>query len=165
MDSGGERYLEIYRRLESYFERRKCRAPDELADETLNRVARRLEEEGTIDSPSPAHFCYVSARFVFHEYLRRSQAVVEVPVEETLSFPAAEVDETLLAEFEKCLDQLTAADRELIVDYYRADGRSKIEQRRALAARLGITANALTIRACRVRDRLEACVKARLRGD
>jgi len=47
-DSGGERYLEIRRRLVSYFDRRNCTSPDELADETLNRVARRLEEKGAI---------------------------------------------------------------------------------------------------------------------
>ena len=48
VDSGGERYLEIRRRLVFYFDRRNCASPDELADETLNRVARRLEEKGAI---------------------------------------------------------------------------------------------------------------------
>ena len=46
-DSGGEKYLETRRRLVSYFDHKNCLAPDELADETLNRVARRLEEEGS----------------------------------------------------------------------------------------------------------------------
>jgi hypothetical protein len=36
----------------------------------------------------------------------------------------------------------------------------KIALRRKLAARLGVTMNALSIRACRIRDRLEACVRA-----
>ena len=35
----------------------------------------------------------------------------------------------------------------------------KIGNRRALADSLGITINALSIRACRIRDKLEACVK------
>jgi hypothetical protein len=48
VDSGGERYLEIRRRLVFYFDRRNCASLDELADETLNRVARRLEEKGAI---------------------------------------------------------------------------------------------------------------------
>src|SRR5262245_31590503 len=63
-DSDGERYLEMRRRLVLYFDRKNCRAPDELADETLNRVARRLEEEGSITSDSPAHYCYIVARYV-----------------------------------------------------------------------------------------------------
>src|ERR671918_2920806 len=64
-DSGGHRYLEIRRRLVLYFDRKDCLSPDELADETLNRVARRLEEEGAISSDSPAHYCYIVTRFVF----------------------------------------------------------------------------------------------------
>ena len=44
-DSEGQKYLEMRRRLVAYFDRKNCPAPDELADETLNRVARRLEEE------------------------------------------------------------------------------------------------------------------------
>src|SRR5215467_6390514 len=69
-DSKGERYLEIRRRLVQYFARKNCLSPDELADETLNRVARRLTEEGAIESDTPAHYCYIVARFVFLEQLR-----------------------------------------------------------------------------------------------
>src|SRR5207253_9181889 len=54
----GERYLEMRKRLVLYFDRKGCLSPDDLADETLNRVARRLEEEGTIISDAPAHYCY-----------------------------------------------------------------------------------------------------------
>jgi hypothetical protein len=53
VDSDGERYLEMRRRLVAYFDRKNCLTPDELADETLNRVARRLEEEGTITALPP----------------------------------------------------------------------------------------------------------------
>ena len=42
----------------------------------------------------------------------------------------------------------------LIVEYYRDTGRQKIERRRALADRLGISMNALAIRASRIRDAL-----------
>ena len=52
-------------RLVLYFDRKNCAAPDELADETMNRVARRLEEEGTIQTEAPAKYCYSTARFVF----------------------------------------------------------------------------------------------------
>src|SRR5205814_2310767 len=50
----GECYLEMRKRLVLYFDRKGCLSPDDLADETLNRVARRLEEEGTIISDAPA---------------------------------------------------------------------------------------------------------------
>src|SRR6185503_15866325 len=72
INSSGKTYLEMQRRLVSYFDRKNCSTPYELADETLNRVARRLEEEGTIESETPAKYCYIVARFVFMEYLRES---------------------------------------------------------------------------------------------
>jgi hypothetical protein len=43
--------------------------------------------------------------------------------------------------------------------YYVGQGQHKTNNRRALADELGISVNALSIRACRIRDRLEACVK------
>src|SRR5215472_7874664 len=73
VESSGERYLEMRRRLVLYFDRKNCPAPDELADETLSRVASKLEEQGTITDLSPAHYCYVTARFVFLEHLRRPE--------------------------------------------------------------------------------------------
>ena len=63
IDSEGLRYLEIRRRLVAYFDRKNCQAPAERADETLNRVARRLEEEVAIESETPAKYCYTVARF------------------------------------------------------------------------------------------------------
>ena len=85
-DSSGEVYLEMRRRLVAYFDRKNCAAPEELADETLNRVARRLEEEGNITSDTPAHYCYIVARFVFLEYLRARKN--EVPLNELVRHPA-----------------------------------------------------------------------------
>src|SRR6185503_13069821 len=70
INSSGKTYLEMRQRLVFYFDRKNCSTPDELADETLNRVARRLQEEGTIESETPAKYCYIVARFVFMEQLR-----------------------------------------------------------------------------------------------
>jgi len=168
-DSGGQRYLEIRRRLALYFDRKNCLAPDELADETLNRVARRLEEEGTITSVAPAHYCYIVARFVFLEYLRKP-AIEELLPEGGARFGAIGAadgddrqDEREKERWRECLtrcvQRLKPDHRELIVGYYSGEQRVKINNRRALAARLGITMNALSIRACRIRDKLEACVR------
>jgi hypothetical protein len=56
------------------------------------------------------------------------------------------------------LDRLEPENRELILRYYLGEQGAKIENRRVLAEQLGLTADALSIRACRVRGRLEACV-------
>jgi DNA-directed RNA polymerase specialized sigma24 family protein len=173
-DSQGEAYLEMRRRLVSYFDRRNRPAPDELADDTLNRVARTLEETGTIGIKPPARYCYVVARFVLLEDLRRrehthtrlgdppGQTSAAPPPDVTTEEPddTAGLREQRLECLERCLEQLKPEQRELIIEYYRDTRREKIERRRELANRLGITMNALAVRACRIRDTLEACVAA-----
>ena len=171
-DSGGERYLEMRRRLVSYFDRKNCVAPEELTDETLNRVARRLEEEGSITNTLPAQYCYIVAKYVFLEYYRRSdrsqvsfddlsrsgRVAPDAAAASDLEEDRAS-KEKMLGCLDHCLENLDPDNRDLIIQYYRGEQRTKIENRRAAAARLGITMNALSIRAFRLRDRLEACVR------
>jgi len=167
-NSHGEKYLEMRRRLVTYFDRKNCLAPDDLADETLNRVARRLEEEGAIESETPAKYCYTVARYVFLESLRSkpSQEVGLDDVSERHKDIGGEdeseehrLKELMLGCLEKCTAKLDPASRDLIIRYYHGKERVKIENRRAMAKELGISTNALTIRACRIRDKLEDCVK------
>jgi DNA-directed RNA polymerase specialized sigma24 family protein len=164
-DTGGERYLEVRRRLISYFARKQADAADELADETLNRVARRLEEEGSIPD-APARYCYIVARYVFLESLRAHRRRFEKPMDDgRRDIPAPLPDrergmrEVRLACLDRCLARLDADERDLILQYYQGEQREKIEQRRQLAARLQLTSNALAIRASRLRTHLESCVK------
>jgi RNA polymerase sigma factor (sigma-70 family) len=170
VDSEGEKYLEMRRRLVAYFDRKNCFSADELADETLNRVARRLEEEGSIET-SPAHYCYIVAKFIFLEYLRRTKRP-QVGIDELSSLSDTYISPTAISErkheaeseekrltcLERCLKDLDPNQREMIVQYYHGDQRAKIENRRALAEASGVTLNALGIRVCRIRDKLESCV-------
>lgn len=167
-NSHGERYLEIRRRLVAYFDRRNRPTPDTLADETLDRVSRTLEESGRIHVSPPARYCYVVARYVLLEDIRKNQR--EVPFDESrpvsVQDPRAnraatdESAEEVLECLRQCLDRLKPDDRTLIVDYYRESARQRIERRRELARGLGITMNALAIRTWRLRATLEACVGA-----
>lgn len=169
-DSGGERYLEVRRRLIAYFRRKNCVAPDELADESLNRMARKLEEQGAITDVSALHYCYIVAKFVFLENVRRGK-LIQTSADAVLNSGASarssaepssagteDVKEKMLGCLEHCLGKLPAEDRDLILEYYRGERRAKIERRSELTTRLGITQNALSIRACRIRTKLEACV-------
>jgi DNA-directed RNA polymerase specialized sigma24 family protein len=149
------------RRLVAYFARKRSPQCEELADETLNRVSRRLEEEGAITDAPPARYCYIVARFVFLESLRTNQpGHFQAGPDLAVPDPAADTLEPLLHCLDRCLVELKAADRELILGYYDGAHDVKIRHRRELAARLALSANALTIRACRIRDRLEACVSS-----
>jgi DNA-directed RNA polymerase specialized sigma24 family protein len=175
-DSKGEAYLEMRRRLVSYFDRRNRPSPDELADETLNRIARTLEEDGAIAVRPPARYCYVIARFVMLEDVRKREHAT-VPLESRrgtvlaivapglTGSPGVQDDDEAAAKeqrlgcLERCLDTLKPEQRALIVDYHRDARREKIDRRRDLAKQFGISMNALAIRACRIRDALETCVE------
>jgi len=161
-ESGGQKYLEMHRRLVSYFDHKNCLSPRELADETLSRVARRLEEEGSITGASPAHYCYIVARFVFLEDQRQKMALPISAGEASAASKQddeAETQDRRLDCLEECLGRLDQEQRELILTYYQGEQGVKIASRRKLAGRLGLTMNALSIRACRIRDRLEACIR------
>jgi hypothetical protein len=166
-DSDGQAYLQMRRRLVLYFQRKRCLTPDDLADETLTRVARRLEEVGSITDATPPRYCYIVAKFVLLEHLRDPEVrrLRDVGVREQAREPAAAPgepahDERSLECLDRCLSALEPGDRTLILEYYRDEQRDRIERRRHLAASLRLTANALAIRACRLRDKLERCVRA-----
>lgn len=170
VDSQGDRYLEMRRRLVSYFDRRNRRAAEELADETLNRIARTLEESGVIATRPPARYCYVVARFVLLEDIRKVRRLVDLDEARTADRsvshgfgincldPIDALREERLDCLDRCLQTLKPEQRQLIIEYYSLAGRQKIDRRRQLAAELGITPNALSIRASRIRDALMACV-------
>jgi len=170
-DSRGERYLEVRRRLVAYFDRQNRPAPDTLADETLNRISKTLEKSGAIVTKPPLRYCYVIARFVLLEDLRRERRhvrfddvhhanVVAWPPPAHVDDAAAFVKEQRLECLDRCLRKLKPEQQNLIVDYYGDARRQRIDRRRDLAARLGITMNALAIRAWRIRATLENCVGA-----
>lgn len=165
-DSEGQRYLELRERLVLYFAHRNGPAPEDLADETLNRVARRLEETGSIDDIVPARYCYIVAKFVLLEALRQRRRQLnvssgdhEVTTQPRIIDEAAAEHERAVTCLEQCLAECAASDRQLILDYYRTESGSASAQRKQLAGWLGLTANSLAIRACRIRSQLERCVR------
>lgn len=164
VDSGGERYVAMRRRLVAYFARKRCIGAEDLADETLHRVTRRLEEEGSISDAPPARYCYIVARFVFLESLRNPSTTRQASLEHPIAQPDTEAaGAPALDCLDRCLAELPARDRELILEYYGGQPGQKAGQRRKLASRFALSGNALTIRASRIRDRLEACVSGCLR--
>lgn len=162
-DSNGARYLEIRQRLVAYFDRRNRPAPDALADETLDRIARTLDEEGHIRVTPPARYCFVVAKYVLLEDLRRAKRYVPLDEARPLSPSGGRVEDTVdrnraLGCLDRCLDTLKPEDKTLIVEYYRDAKKARIDRRRELASALGVTMNALGIRTWRLRASLETCV-------
>src|SRR5581483_5626384 len=114
VDTQGERYLEMRRRLVSYFDRRNRPFADDLADETLNRIGRTLEKSGSIAVTPPARYCYVVARFVLLEDIRRGRKYVQVdearPLPSRGRVPAPDSEEPAREQGRRldCLDRCLA---------------------------------------------------------
>lgn len=168
-DSQGQKYEEMRQRLVAFFDRKNCASPDDLADETLNRVMKWVEEHDREHDDEPAKICYNTARFVFHESLRKP-AYESADIGDLSTPPALdprkvaaeeeeqEGKEKRLTCLETCSQKLPTDDRDLIVRYYYGEQRVKLDNRKALATERGMTANALSIKACRIRDKLRDCV-------
>jgi DNA-directed RNA polymerase specialized sigma24 family protein len=169
-DSRGEVYLEMRRRLVAYFDRRNRPAADVLADETFDRIMKTLETSGSIQVTPPARYCYVIARFVLLEDIRREGRSVPFDEARPASSPEsagsaadaanAIADDRRLECLDTCLLKLKPDQRELVIEYYRDAKKQRIDRRRELATRMGISMNALGIRLCRLRGMLETCVRA-----
>lgn len=159
-ERAGQRYGQIYQTLLKFFEWSSSPFPDEQADETINRVCRKLEEGEEIRDLG--NYCKGVARFVHLNYLQSPKSK-QTDLEEIMPFRAAperddDEGDPRLDCFESCLGKLPADARELITEYYQEDKRAKIDHRKGLADRLGIPLNALRIRSCRIRSKLEECV-------
>ena len=152
-ERAGRKYEEIRLRLMKLFASRGFGEDYLLADEVINRVARRLPELVDTYVGDPAsYFCGVAHR-VHLEYLRRPS-----PEPAPARRPAEEVEREYAC-LESCMARLAPDSRELVLQYYAGEGQAKIEHRKELARRLGIGLNALRIRAFRVRAGLQRCVE------
>jgi DNA-directed RNA polymerase specialized sigma24 family protein len=148
------KYEQIRTRLIKIFTCRGCFEPEDLADETIDRVARRLHDIEATFAGDPMRYFHGVAHKIHLEYLRRK------PTPQ----PAPPADDTAQTEreyecLERCMQQLSPTNRELVLQYYQEERQAKIDHRKRLAAQYGIAVNALRIRACRIRALLHECVQ------
>lgn len=155
--AAGARYEHIRAALVKFFQWRGGLAPEEYADEVIDRVSRKLHDGETISDVRS--YCYGVARKLL---LERSREGVPDPIEaDALAAPASEpaVDNDLQFDcLEGCVNGLSSAERNLIIEYHRERGLAKIRARQSLAEDLRIAQGTLRIQAHRIRIKLERCV-------
>lgn len=161
-DAAGGKYEIIRKRLIRVFVGRGCPEPEALADETLSRVTQKFPELGNTYDGDPVKFFYGVANKVHQEWLRHQPKLSELVNEPAVPLPTDDLELDCL---ERCLDELPADQRSLIVEYYRGEGASKIVNRRDLAESYNITANALHVRASRIRGELRDCIERCIRAN
>lgn len=158
-------------KLVKFFRCRGGSAPQELADEVMNRLARRVDEGEEIRRETLAEYFYGVAHNVWREFLRHpenafssldalpaSEHPAENPGQRAELIAAKRESERRLQCLESCTEKLPPETRQLIISYYEEEEGAKISNRRRLAEALGLPINALRIRVHRIRAKLEKCL-------
>lgn len=178
-EQAGEKYLTLRRKLRMFFVYRGCQISEELADETINRVALRIKGGEMLRTAEPLLYFYGVARNVLREYVECCEhhflALQDLhPVALSAGDPlrlaeqerARLEQEQMLEKLDECLRELPPETRRLLLEYHHCErGCDRIRCRRKMAERLGISVNALKIRVHRIRELLEQQVLARLSPD
>jgi len=156
-EQAGEKYEVLRLKLIKYFEWQGSPTAEDLADETVNRVTRKLFDGEPIRNL--INYIFGTARYLAHEHrkelLHQDAALKELP--NHIPFKTEKLDNIRIGCFEKCLSGLPEADRELIITYYSPEKREKIDEHRRLADKLSISLNSMRLRVHRIKQRLEKC--------
>jgi DNA-directed RNA polymerase specialized sigma24 family protein len=158
-ERAGEEYEHLRRVLVSFFEWRGCAFPEDHVDETINRVARRIEEGEQVQDLYG--YCYGVARRLALEVVGEQGKELKgriAPEELQLQAEVPQEADARRVCFEQCLRHLPVESRAFIIQYYQDEKRAKIDHRLELANRLGVSLNALRVRAHRLRAQLGECI-------
>lgn len=163
-DGGAPAYEALRRRLILFFHIPAAADAEHLADVALERIGRRLAEG--VEVANVRAYALGVARLLLAEtraqHARQRRVERDPLFADTLVNAAPEVSDATLRALQACLSTVEPDGRELILAYYGADGGERIRLRQALAARRGLSLNALRNRALRLRETLERCLRQRL---
>lgn len=159
-------YEELRWKLVKFFQWSSCSFPEDLADETLNRVARKLYA-GNQEILEIEAFVWGVAKRIRQEGQKKDFKTIHLSeVDDSLASDIGAsveaINRKLQAQKElrclrQCLGRLPAEQQQLFLAY-RVNQAHYAETRKKLAARFGITSGALRIRIIRLREKLEECM-------
>jgi len=165
-------YEKVREKLIRLFEWRGCTPGADYADETIDRVARRIQEGIEREPDNPFLYFHGVALNVIREKWRRSglePVSLEAlrPAEEPRLDPleadrvrkSRAEDERRMGCLAECLDHLPPVSRELLTVYHLGGVGRHIGRRKDLAVTLKLSSPALRLRVYRVRRQLERCMK------
>lgn len=152
------KYEEIRSGLVRVLSYRGCVEAEDVADEIIDRVARRAPELSQVYKGDPARYFYGVLKNVHREYVKRKHPHAPDPI------PKDPEREVVLTCLDGCLESLDEPNRTLVLEYYRESGMNRVLRRRWMARSLGISSTALRIRAHRIRSGLRDCVLSCMKG-
>jgi RNA polymerase sigma factor (sigma-70 family) len=150
------KYKTLHQGLTKVLRHWGCSEAEELADETINRVAAKVRKLRRRYKGNPERYFFGVAKKVCQEYKRKAQKWTTLN-DDSQPVPSSKpTDELAYKCFENCMQKLVPQQRELVTLYYRDRAPA---QRERLARHLGITIEALRVRVFRIVKDLRKCAK------
>lgn len=158
--SMGSCYEQARRRLIRFFSAKGATNCEDLTDITFDRVARKLAAaQAPCDVNSPIGYVLAVARLIWLEAVRR-EISCRTRLENHESTRTKDADdlehEQSLELFERCLDELSPDERDLLTDYYWGRGQARIDRRSALMRKLALNPGLLRTRIHRLRAQIRS---------
>jgi RNA polymerase sigma factor (sigma-70 family) len=167
VELAGRKYEQIHSVLSTVFRTNGFADAEGLADDTILRVIIKLPEIEKTYSGDPALYfsgvawriCQESRRrqnlsrkvYGEYDYYQQLRASSQPDLDEESDDPRERC-------FYKCLQGLKSDDCEMLLTYYRDEKREKINTRKRLAQRLGVTTGNLRVRRYRIYNSLLECI-------
>lgn len=162
-DLAGSIYVKLRHDLARIFAWNRCPDPEGLTDEVFDRVARKVHDLRHTFVGDPRLYFYGVARNLVKEIPKKIKTQVSLQDTELAPNPLIEIQEETAALREECLrnclQKLSEEKRELILAYYAKDKQAKIDHRTEMARRMGVSVEALRVKAFRIRATLEECIE------
>jgi RNA polymerase sigma factor (sigma-70 family) len=168
-EEAGEKYEQVRRGLVRFFQFKGCSDPQSLTDETINRVAAKLDAYDPSKGSKPASYFYGFASNILKEYRRNSGRESALDEKQFIVSPLVSEEtenEPEMTKLRRCIEELEPDEKDLVLEYYGREGRERIDTRRRMCDQLNCSAAALYTRISRIknsiRDCIEACAKERV---
>lgn len=161
-----QEYNRIRRTLVNIFLARGCFEADDLADETIDRVAAKIESIEAVYKGEKTTFFVGVLKNVYKEWMRKQSVLTDLSEfkEKMAEFNSPireDVEYSIEAKcLKKCLAKLNKKEREVVLAYYQpTGGQEKIVRHKILANKFSKSINSLRVQAFRIRQKLSECIE------
>ena len=160
-ERAAQTYSLIHRKLVVFFTSKQISVAQDLADEAINRVARKIDHLTEDYKGDPAYYFFSVAKKVLLEYLK-SPKELELSQVQTAPEQEKDVFEDYYEHFYSCMENLSVENRELIIKYFQKAKQSKIDHHKELMKKLEISPQLLRTKIFRIKNSLRKCIKSNL---
>ncbi|MBL8182087.1 MAG: sigma-70 family RNA polymerase sigma factor [Blastocatellia bacterium] len=157
------KYESLRVRLIAFFEWRGCVNAEDLTDICFDRLQKKVSTGEEIENANA--YTATIAQFVYREHLRSPDHRSDSFDDENEAIPEPEMvvaeksEDGDLECLDDCLNEFSPNDRQLMIEYYNTDERTMIASRKRMADAMACTLNTLRIKVCRMKSKLEVCVR------